>query len=159
MSGRPEMPILVPVGRKHLKLFSRPDFRFLTRPPSSRGPGHRPLTAATGVRIPLGVIPLMHCRATHRNPREYQTTHFALTMHREALRQVTAPDSAPLWLAHHRHVQSGFLLFADSDARQWPANCPANRRRREPGTGRPVRFAGSPADCGTTVPTAVPRPA
>ena len=25
-------------------------------PPSSRGPGHRPLTAATGVRIPLGVL-------------------------------------------------------------------------------------------------------
>src|SRR6476469_9483645 len=26
--------------------------------PSSRGPGHRPLTAATGVRIPLGVLEL-----------------------------------------------------------------------------------------------------
>jgi hypothetical protein len=29
-------------------------------PPSSRGPGHRPLTAATGVRIPLGVLGSRH---------------------------------------------------------------------------------------------------
>ena len=37
----------------------------LSLPPSSRGPGHRPLTAATGVRIPLGVLPSGY--ATPRN--------------------------------------------------------------------------------------------
>src|SRR5438876_5966259 len=48
------------------RLAPPPASRFSATSPSSRGPGHRPFTAVTGVRIPLGTPPIPNGREFER---------------------------------------------------------------------------------------------